>query len=233
MQAQVEPAWHQLAYAMRGQLEVVTDEAHQLVPADRAVWIPAGTRCTTRFRAGVAVRSLYFARAAVGRAPASVRTLVVTPLLRELIVHVAQLGALDRRRPAHAHLFDVLWDLVRAADDATLSLPLPRDPRARRFADTVLREPGDARSVAVLARICGLSTRTLERCFRSEAGITVGAWRRRVRLLHARRLLEAGAAVSSAGADAGYATPSAFSHAFRQEFGRSPRQLRGPPSSNR
>ena len=65
--------------------------------------------------------------------------------------------------------------------------------------------------------------RTLERCFRAETGMAIGEWRRRVRLFHALRLLEAGARVTDVAYDIGYTTPSAFAVAFRRQFGASPR----------
>ena len=86
----------------------------------------------------------------------------------------------------------------------------------------VTRTPGDGASIASLARQAGASLRTIERCFLAETGIAVGDWRRRVRLFHALRLLEAGTSVTEVALEVGYANTSAFSHAFARQFGRSP-----------
>src|SRR5215831_13893107 len=56
--------WHQLTFAARGHLEVLTDDARHIVPSDRAVWVPAGTKHTEVTRAPVSMRSIYIARAA-------------------------------------------------------------------------------------------------------------------------------------------------------------------------
>src|SRR3569832_1396810 len=50
--------WHQLTFATRGHLEVLTDEARRFVPAERAVWVPAGVAHTTIMRAPLSVRSI-------------------------------------------------------------------------------------------------------------------------------------------------------------------------------
>jgi AraC-like DNA-binding protein len=230
-QTEHDHAWHQLTFAARGHLEVITDDARHIVPADRAVWVPAGTLHTEIMRAPISMRSIYISSrasrppAALARAPRAadrVRTIAVTPLLRELILHVSRIGALDRRRPEQARLVGVLLDQLAAAQDVSLALPSPRDPRARKFADLVTREPGDDASIAALARRAGASLRTIERCFLAETGVPVGEWRRRVRLFHAMRLLEAGASVTSVALDVGYASTSAFSHAFARQFGHSP-----------
>jgi AraC-like DNA-binding protein len=225
-----EHAWHQLTFAARGHLEVITDDARHLVPADRAVWVPAGTLHTEIMRAPISMRSIYLSKlsfaprggAPARAAPDRVRTIEVAPLLRALILHISRIGALDRRKPEQARLVGVLLDQLAAARDVSLALPSPRDPRARRFAELVTREPGDDAPIATLARKVGASLRTLERCFLAETGVAVGEWRRRVRLFHALRLLEGGAPVTAVALDVGYASTSAFCHAFARQFGRSP-----------
>jgi len=225
-------AWHQLTFALRGHLEVITGETRRLVPADRAVWVPAGTAHTLVMRAPISMRSLFVA-AAVHSSDDRVRTIAVSPLLRELIVHVTKLGALDRSVPAQARLAGVLFDLLGSAEDVPLELPSPRDPRARRFAELVTRSPGDEHPIAALARKAGASLRTLERCFLVETGMSVGEWRRRVRLFHALHLLQGGSSVTDAALEVGYASVSAFSQAFARQFGRSPSTLSRPWSGPR
>jgi AraC-like DNA-binding protein len=233
--------WHQLSFAVRGHLEVITDDARRIVPADRAVWVPAGVEHIEVMRAPVSMRSIYIAHAATqGRpssvagpaaapstaarvvAPATCRTIEVSPLLRELLLHISRIGALDRDKPEQARLVGVLFDLLAAAPDIGLELRSPKDPRARRFAELDTERPDDDASIAQLARRAGASLRTLERCFLAETGVAVGEWRRRMRLFHALRLLEAGGSVTDVALDVGYATTSAFSAAFTREFGRSP-----------
>jgi AraC-like DNA-binding protein len=224
-QDRLDARWHQVTFAIRGHLEVITPDARRLVPADRAVWVPAGVAHTMVMRAPCSMRSLFIAATAV--APSDrVRTLAVTPLLRELILHATRLGALDEARADQARLAGVIFDQLAAAEDVPLELPWPRDARARRFADRVTRDPSETASIAQLARRSGASLRTLERCFLTETGLAVGAWRRRVRLFHALHRLEAGTAVTEVAHDVGYATASAFGQAFSRQFGRPPSRRR-------
>jgi AraC-like DNA-binding protein len=218
--------WHKLSFAARGLMEVVTDDARHLVPSDRAVWVPAGTKHSEVMRAPISVRSIFVAPGAPAAAPDRCRTIEVTSLLRELILHVSRIGALDRRRPEQARLAGVLFDQLAAAERVPLELRSPRDPRARRFAELVARAPGDDTSIAKLARKAGASQRTVERCFVTETGMSVGDWRRRMRLFHAVRLLEGGASVTDTAFDVGYASVSAFCQAFARQFGRSPGRRR-------
>lgn len=222
-----EREWHLLVYAMRGHLEVIAGGIRRIVPVDRAVLVPADTEHTAVMRAPIAMRSLFLAAGAMPhRGFERIRTITVAPLLRELVLHVTRIGALDRGVPGQQRLVGVLLDLLAAADDVQLELPSPRDARARRFADLITREPGDDRSIAKLARACGASQRTIERTFVAETGMAVGEWRRRVRLFHALRLLETGSPVTSVAFDVGYSTVSAFSQAFARQFGFPPSRRR-------
>lgn len=216
--------WHQLTFATRGHLEVLTEEARRFVPADRAVWVPAGIAHTTIMRSPISMRSIFVAAPLL--AATRVRTIEVAPLLREMILHVTKLGALDRSVPEQARLAGVLLDLLANAADVANELPSPRDPRARKLAELVLANPSDERPLAKLARAAGGSLRTLERCFLAETGLALGTWRRRVRLFHAQRLLATGTPVTEVALDAGYANPSAFGHAFRRFFGVTPKTVR-------
>ena len=216
-----EHAWHQLTFALRGHLEVSTDEARALVPPDCAVWIPAGCQHGEAMWGPVTVRTLYVAPGALPNATAT-RTVAINPLLRELIVFACGLGRLDRTDDRQARLLDVLLDQLIDVPDVSLHLPMPSDPRARRLAERMHADPSDRTPLAELARESGAGLRTVERCFVDETGIGIGQWRRRLRLFHALRLLETGASVGEVASAVGYASPSAFTVAFTRTFGTPP-----------
>ena len=52
--------------------------------------------------------------------------------------------------------------------------------------------------------------------------MTLGKWRKQLRLMQAMRLLGEGAKVTHAALEAGYSTPSAFIAAFRKSLGTTP-----------
>jgi AraC-like DNA-binding protein len=172
----------------------------------------------------VAMRSLYFPVSAPVSAfdIEACRVISVGPLLRELILRVAQLGALDSREPAEAHVMAVLMDELSAARIEPLLLPLPVDARALTAAQYVLTNPADAATTDGVARRSGLSARTLERLFRVETGMSFGLWRQKARLLESVRLLAQGGSVTDAALDSGYASVSAYIAAFKQTFGCTP-----------
>src|SRR3954464_1016309 len=79
--------WDQLTYATAGVLRVSTADATWVVPPHRAVWVPAGVPHAEQMFAPVSVRTLYLAPRIASSLPRECRTLNVSRLLREMILH--------------------------------------------------------------------------------------------------------------------------------------------------
>jgi AraC-like DNA-binding protein/quercetin dioxygenase-like cupin family protein len=217
-------ASHQLLFAASGAMTVTGDRTTWMIPPGRAVLIPAGALHAIRMWGDVAMRSLYFPVGAAASAfdADACRVISVSPLLRELILRVAELAALDSRVAADARLMGVLMDELAAAHIEPLLLPLPSDARALTAANSVLEDPADGATTHDVARRSGLSARTLERLFRAETGMTFGLWRQKARLLESVRRLAQGGSVTDAALESGYSSVSAYIAAFKQTFGCTP-----------
>jgi AraC-like DNA-binding protein len=218
-------AWAQLIYAATGTMRVSTDAATWLVPPTRAIWAPAGIVHEIQMRGRTAIRTLYVAPGSAGLS-AECRAFEVSPLLREIILHIVECGMLRVERDDHARLFGVLLDLLASAETTPLGLPLPHDRRARQVAERLLAHPADRIPLTRIARDASASLRTLQRRFVRETGLSLEAWRMRARLQHGVVCLAAGQSVTAAAIDAGYASPSAFIAAFKQAFGTTPARYR-------
>ncbi len=214
--------WGQLVFASSGVMRVTTDGAAWLIPPTRAIWLPAGTRHVIVMQSDVAMRTLYIDMPRAAPLPAMPHVLAVAPLLSELILHILRIGMLAVDDAGHDRLAGLLVNLVLAAEQENLMLPLPRDPRARRLAEHWQRHPEEERSLAALAAGSDASLRTLQRLFSDETGLTLEAWRQRARLIDAVARLAGGASVTNAALDCGYASVSAFGAAFARQFGTSP-----------
>lgn len=217
--------WGQLVYGLSGVMHVAAGDRLWLVPPTRAIWLPAGRPHHIRMQGRVSLRTLYVAPELARDLPTSPTALEVAPLLRELILHVLERGMLGPRG-AEARLAAVLIDRIVEARPEDLALPLPRDRRALAVADRLRARPGDRSDIADLARQMGISLRTLQRLFPRETGLSVDAWRRKARLIHAVAALSSGASVTAAALDCGFDGVSAFITAFRRQFGVTPGRYR-------
>lgn len=216
----VAAGWDQLVYTASGTMTVSTAAGSWTVPPARALWIPAGeqVRIVNRFR--VAVRTLYFATR-LNALPPVTRTVTVTGLVRELLLHAVTHSSLDLDDSVDSALLTLLVDQLHQLPDERLWLPSPAaSPVALTAAELIREDP--ARDIDSLARAVGVSQRTLERAFRAAAGVTLGAWRRHARILASLHYLAAGASVTETANVIGYSTPSAFVAAFRNQLGSPP-----------
>jgi AraC-like DNA-binding protein/quercetin dioxygenase-like cupin family protein len=214
--------WHQLIYASRGAMSVNTVDGSWVVPPKRAVWMPGGVTHEIEMAGTVAMRTLYLSPELAATLPRSCRVMEVTPLLRELILHILDLGMLDRTVPEQARLIGVIVDQLNAIPVAPLKLVMPTDSRALRVAESLRLRPGDNESLDVLAKDAGASKRTIERLFQDETDLSFGKWRQQLRLLHALKLLALGESVTTAALEVGYDSTSAFISVFKNAMGTTP-----------
>jgi AraC-like DNA-binding protein len=213
----------QLVYACQGVMTVRTPEGIWVVPAQRAVWIPAKTPHSIQTSGQVSMRTIYLRTGMVQNLPRACCVLNVPQLLQHLIVHLCGMERLSRKSKMQAHLIDVLIDQLETVKTASLQLPSLSDRRAARVAAALHQDDSDA-SLEIICRQAGASKRTIERLFRQETKLTLGKWRQQLRLLRSLQLLASGEKISSAALETGYSTPSAFIAMFRKAMGTTPRR---------
>lgn len=238
-------AWAQLAYCASGVLQVTAglsaasrDTISYIVPFSRAVWIAPGVRHAVNALENAAFRTLYIHADAVPAGWLSCRMLVMSPLLRELVLALDDVGttvAQARDDPAaalarEAQIAALVLTELEQAPTQTLGVPLPHpqtgDNRLRMLCDAVMQQPDRRATLAEWARDVGASERTLARLFRSELDTSFQHWRQQVALAHALPMLARGAPVGQVAAASGYTSDSAFTAMFKNAMGQAPSAFR-------
>jgi AraC-like DNA-binding protein len=101
-------------------------------------------------------------------------------------------------------------------------VPLPRERRLKLICDALIEQPADRRTLEDWGKAAGASSRTLERLFREETGMSFNAWRQACRISAAIPKLELGNSVQRVAWEVGYDSPSAFAAIFRRVTGMNP-----------
>jgi AraC-like DNA-binding protein len=223
----------QLVFAVSGVMAVAGPSGSWVVPPERAVWIPPGVAHAVETRGGVSMRSVYVSPERCAGLPQRPTVVAVPPLLRALIVEAAALPALYDEAGADGRLVGVLLDRIRDTEVEPLHLPDPADPRARKVAAALKRDPGSKRTIAGWGRLGGASARTLARLFLQDTGLTFGKWRNRLRLQRALTLLAEGRPVTEVAYALGYESVGSFVSMFRQALGVTPRRYFRRPDAER
>ncbi|MEO0993408.1 MAG: AraC family transcriptional regulator, partial [Pseudomonadota bacterium] len=154
----------------------------------------------------------------------------------EGIINGVAEGSLLFRIASERMALDLLAEALSQFDDAPApSVDAPGCPaRMAEIRQRLKERCSETFSISSFAREVGMSERSLQRAFRSSAGMAVAAYVRRCRLERARAALaEDAVSVTEAAAMAGYATPSSFATAFARQYGAPPSQARSVVSKAR
>ncbi|MGW0751486.1 GlxA family transcriptional regulator [Streptomyces sp. NPDC002587] len=115
----------------------------------------------------------------------------------------------------------------QAQFSAQLEAQTARREPLRDVQQFITEHPGGDLSVEALAARARLSPRHFARAFQAETGVTPGRYVERVRVEHARRLLEdSREGVAQISRACGYGTPEALRRAFVKTLGQSPAEYR-------
>ncbi|MBN9044167.1 MAG: helix-turn-helix transcriptional regulator [Rhizobiales bacterium] len=127
---------------------------------------------------------------------------------------------------ALAEMLRILCDVPRTERKPLLKL---RDRQRMGVVKALLdTDEGKKLPLPRIAALHGTNVNALQRQFQSAFGVTVFQYIREQRLASAREALEeAGVSVAQAAHIAGYASPASFATAFRNRFGRPPKEMRG------
>jgi len=214
----------QLAYAASGVIKVYTDSGSWIVPPSQAVWIPGGMRHSVNPEVTSEIRHLFVDPSCLHRFPDQCSVVEVSPLLRELILRVADFGNDYAPDSPASRVCAVILDELQALEPSRLHLPLSSDRRLQRVMQAMINQPEADTGLAHWAAKVGASERTLRRLFIRETGMTFQQWRRQLLLHEAVERLGRGESVMNVALELGYRSPSAFVAMFRKALGRSPGQ---------
>lgn len=215
--------WAQLAYPLRGTIQVAAAGMSWLAPALRAVWIPPGIEHEVRMLGAVELRTVYVAREAAPLPLDACTVIEVSDLMSALIEALSQAAQGTATDGARRQLMTqlLLGEMARAPA-LSLGLPLPADRRLQQVCTALMADPACAWTLAEWAAQSAASERTLARLFKEELGMGFGAWRQRLRLAHALERIGRGQPLGKVAADLGYASQAAFSAMFKRTFGLPP-----------
>jgi AraC-like DNA-binding protein/quercetin dioxygenase-like cupin family protein len=211
----------QLIHAISGLLILRSSFGIWLVPNGRGVWIPPLLEHSLEVLADSEMRCAYLDSDLSGRIRGRCNVVAISPLLRELILYVA-----DSTPPLEEAIELSLGTLISAIVDKAITsafeIPAPKEPGLLTIFRQLVETPGDNRTCSEWADAVGATQRSMCRHLKKETGMTFRVWRQQIRLLMSLEKLAKGEPVTNVAMDVGYNTTSAFITAFRRTFGATP-----------
>lgn len=221
----------QLVLTLHGAVTCQVAGALWIVPPQCGVWIPGGMPHSNRATANARLCYLFTEPDAIAL-PQQCCTLSISPMVREMILHLADVphdygsgGHVDR-------LAGVLLDELALMPMEQLFLPVTDHAKIREMADALHANPADRSTIAQWAKRLAMSERSLARLVVAETGVSFGRWRQQLHLLIAVRELASGVTVQQVSADLGYESVTAFITMFKKALGKPPAKYLSSVSQN-
>ncbi len=207
--------------APRGGVTCRVPSGMWMVPPHCGVWVPGGMRHSNVATANARLFFLFIEPGAADL-PNRCCTLSLSPLVRELIIEMADQSAVAT---ADSEVMaTLLLSALSRMPVEHLHLPVTDEPRLARIASELAEDPSDRSTIAQWAKRMAMSENSLARLVQNETGLTFGRWRQQLQVIVAIRSLAAGATVQQVSGDLGYQSSITM---FKKALGTSPARYLG------
>ncbi len=205
----------QLMYSDNTVLTIQTLQGEFVVPRHQALWVPPGIEHCVTCRDGGQLQSLYVDAGWGSKLGTRVKALEVDSLLQALLGEVTSWQDDFAMSEENQRLLMVLVDRLHSARENPLFLPKAQDKRLSPIVNALCQQPGLSHSLEEWGSQVGASSRTLNRLFNQAFGMGFSAWRQKVRVMMALKMLGANQSNSEIAEALGYESSSAFIQAFK------------------
>ncbi len=211
----------QLILALHGALTCEVENAMWMVPPQYAVWVPGQVPHSNRATPEAQVCFLFIEPHAAPM-PDFCCTLKISPLVRELILVMAERGRAELAKPAMNRLVQVLFDELPQQPQEHLQLPVSGHPKIRQMVDMMAVDPARWQTLAQWAAEFAMSERNLARLVVRETGLSFRRWRHQLQLILSLQMLIRGQTVQQTAQSLGYDSTTAFITMFKKGLGQTP-----------
>lgn len=220
----------QLLYASEGTIRVHTAANIWLVPPQCALWIPAGVEHSVISLSQVRLSTALVEEKAAVSLGNQCFLVRMTNLLRELVLRLNQLAALEEQEQSHTEDVEkalqlLIFNEIQHALTFPIEIPWPKDKRLISICEALLDHPDQPKDINTWADQINTSSRTLIRLFKKETGLSYRAWIQHMHIVLALGKLARGESIFHIATTLGYASPSAFSAMFKRHLGHPPQRF--------
>ncbi|ALN71918.1 helix-turn-helix domain-containing protein [Aureimonas sp. AU20] len=222
----------QLILSLHGAVTCTAADGLWIVPPTCGVWIPGGVPHSNHPTPNARLAYLFVEPGAAAMPP-NCCTLSISPMVREMILRLADAPAATEADDHFSRLARVLLDELAQMPGSGLRLPTSAHPKIALVTAMMAAAPADRRSLGEWAHHVAMSERSFKRLMVQETGLSFGRWRRQLHLLVALRELASGASVQHVSGLLGYESPTAFIVMFKKAMGMTPARYLSTRSDER
>ena len=215
----------QLLYSVRGVIEVQVGQQLLIVPPTNALWVPPDVMHCSVSTKPIHFRSLFINSQYCDSLSTDSGVIFVSALLKALIERVCAMGVYAKQDPSALDLTRVILNEMLHASLCSFKVDFSSNELILQIYDYLKMSHHWALSSDAVASEFGMSTKTMNRFFQKETGMTYHQWFTQVKLVLAMAWLSEGVTITKVAHDLSYSSDSAFIAQFKRYFGITPGQF--------
>lgn len=226
--------WHshkmgQLIFVEKGVQYLYTPTRTYLLPTHHCAWVPSGVIHKTSAPSGPVYLRCIFIDDVPNDPFFSELSIFHTPkIVQEMILYSERWSRLEKYDAIELDFIKALIGILPATFKSSipLILPAPQNPRIVNIINYLTENIGEDIKVVTLANHFGMSSRTMERLFKSDLGMNTSKYIKLFKIIKAVELLSVpGENVKSVAGKVGYNSVSTFSNTFSDVLGVRPNDM--------
>lgn len=208
----------QLVYVESGFQYITIEERIYLLPQNHAAWIPSNVIHKTNSHSEKIKLMIMFAD--TGQRDSfydEVMVFSVPPVLREMIKYAEKWSKLMKKDPDETLFLKALFNELPhfVENSLKLHLCLPKDKRLEKVIEHLHSQYNTEIKIDDLGELAFISSRSLERIFKKETGLTLSKYQQMLRIIKSLELLSSGdLTISETAYEIGYKSVQAYTRSF-------------------
>ncbi len=218
--------WNQIVFPIKGLLQSNIGNKCVIVPHNGMLYIPANTVHKSIAITDTLFLAIYLNPDKYVQYVEKAKSCQVSSFIKELILMLFESDSLSQSSSNITHLLMVLRDQIEVADSYEIPLLIPSDKRLLSIFSQLKNQPDLPFTLKEWASKVGASERTLSRLCSKEFSQSFALWRQNIRLVLSLQLLDSKMSIQQIAIEVGYASDSAYVHAFKTLFNQTPSKYR-------
>lgn len=218
--------WHQIVFPLSGLLQSTIGDNSAIVPHNAMLYIPAHTEHKSVAVTETQFMAIYLNPGKMVQFGCEPKSFLATAFIKELILLLFEPTLVQHPSSHITHLLTVLRDQIEMASGYEIPLLIPKDKRLLSIFLQLKQHLDLPYTLKEWAQKVGASERTLSRICASEFKQSFSLWRQNIRLVLSLQRLDSDRSIQDIALELGYASDSAYIHAFKKLFNQTPRKYR-------
>lgn len=210
----------QLSIPVNGVMYVIVNNELFIVPPGMAVFIPKDIKhCIQKINDHTVIENIFFTDIYKKHLPDKAKSFCLSKLARELVSKICKFDKNEFATKKVMNLITVLFDELGENNQLSYSLKIPQNPLLFKIYELFVQSNDEFPNLTDVSELVHVSSRTLQRLFKTELGVSFVLWKQQFIFIKALELLTKDKSTTTVAYKLGYNSDSAFISMFKKMSG--------------